>query len=222
MYAADFVVVSFVALKSLTQWWLFELHVCNIWDQQWRLLPTVAVRRGGSKLLSNGDRGNRSCNPFCNIQWLTSCIKSMLLLLLLSLVSRHCKSVKQQLMAILGPLLPVPLRNAWYWHGHFISCIHHSQKKQGGFRGLHNNLNVADWETTLATILEHVSSHQPNTHKLITAHSTKDAKHDYVLLKLSFGLDLDHRENAFASSICYQDPLDPSHLVRTNLRSSSL
>jgi hypothetical protein len=108
---------------------------------------------------------------------------------------------------------------------------------QGGFRGLYHDSpsasndkfdgfvlfnpgcahpnHVADWETTLATILEQMSS-QPNAHMLVTAHSTKDAERDHVLLKHSFGLDLDYRENAFASRICYQDPFDPSHLVRPN------
>jgi len=51
---------------------------------------------------------------------------------------------------------------------------------------------------------------------LFTAHSEIDAQRDMEFLRDSFGLQVDYRENPFASQISYQDPFDMNHHVRPN------
>ena len=76
--------------------------------------------------------------------------------------------------------------------------------------------HVKDWEITLQLILNQMTKQTTPCSMLLTAHSAKDAERDFALLQEKFGLDLDYTENPFASRVCYQDPFDPTHIVRPN------
>lgn len=66
------------------------------------------------------------------------------------------------------------------------------------------------WKPTLDLVIN--LSHPT----LLTAHSEIDAERDRKLLQEEYGIDVDYKENPFASRIMYQDPFEAKHMVQPN------
>ena len=98
----------------------------------------------------------------------------------------------------------------WYHKG----MLHHLEDSWDAYLlmnpGLgHENLKE-NWEPTLIRLL------QSESPILLTAHSEKDANRDASLLKDAYEVNVEYRENPFASQIQYEDPFDKLHIVRPN------
>jgi hypothetical protein len=111
-----------------------------------------------------------------------------------------------------------------------------SMTLQGGFPGFYHEAPIPDklWngfmlfnpglahsnlQTSWAATVEAILSDGSCNIIILTAHSEKDAHRDATLLREKYALNVNYRENPFASRIRYQDPFDKSgepHFVQPN------